>query len=129
MWRFIGNLKRAGKTILLTTHYLDEAEAISDEIAIISKGALLKVGTISELKGALSETVRVDIASDFSEEELALYGRVTYAGNIFRVVTNDLMAAKLANAAIARKVRANVLPISLDDVFISLVGVENDGDE
>ena len=126
VWRFIVKLKQQGKTILLTTHYLDEAEAISDQIAIISKGTLLKVGTVSELKGFLQETVRVDIASGFAEEELLAYGKVTRVGGVLRVLTNDEKASRLASVAISRKVGASVSPISLDDVFINLVGMDDD---
>ncbi|MBQ7335260.1 MAG: ABC transporter ATP-binding protein [Clostridia bacterium] len=49
LWRFIESLK--GKmTILLTTHYLEEAEALSDRIAVMSQGQLCAVGTAEELK-------------------------------------------------------------------------------
>ena len=99
---------------------------ISDQIAIISKGTLLKVGTVSELKGFLQETVRVDIASGFAEEELLAYGKVTRVGGVMRVLTNDEKASRLASVAIGRKVGASVSPISLDDVFINLVGMDDD---
>ena len=124
VWQFIVELKNRGKTILLTTHYLDEAEAISDQIAVISNGRLLKIGTVTELKASLTETVRVDIASGFSEEELSKYGRASRVGSVLRVLTDDERASKLSSLAIGRRVRANVSPITLDDVFINLVGTE-----
>ena len=124
VWRFIVELKNQGKTILLTTHYLDEAEAISDKIAVISNGKLLKVGTVGELKESLTETVRVDIPSGFSEDELSKYGRVSRVGSVLRVLTNDDNASRLTSMAIGRKAKANVSPITLDDVFINLVGTE-----
>jgi ABC-2 type transport system ATP-binding protein len=129
VWSFIVQLKHQGKTILLTTHYLDEAEAISDKIAIISNGSLLRIGTVSELKSSLAETARVDITSGFSEEELVKYGKVSRVGDILRVLTNDRKASELASVAIARKVSANVSPITLDDVFINLVGANQEAME
>lgn len=130
VWKLIVDLKHSGKTILLTTHYLDEAEAISDKIAIVSKGRVLKVGTVQELKSSLKETTRVDISSGFYEDELQHFGKVTQIGENFRVLTDDQSASRLAALAIERRARANVSPVSLDDVFIDLVGEgENDDDQ
>jgi ABC-2 type transport system ATP-binding protein len=126
VWKLIVNLKHSGKTILLTTHYLDEAEAISDQIAIVSMGKLLKVGTVLELKSSLKETIRVDITSGFSEDELLSFGKVIRIGDTLRVLTDEERAGKLASIAIERRTRANVAPVSLDDVFIDLVGAEED---
>lgn len=122
VWKLIVDLKHSGKTILLTTHYLDEAESISDKIAIISRGRLLRVGTVQELKSSLKETVRVDISAGFYEEELHNFGKVVRVGENYRVLTDEQRASKLAALAIERKARANVSPVSLDDVFIDLVG-------
>ena len=129
VWSLIIDLKHRGKTVLLTTHYLDEAESISDSIAIISKGKLLKVGTASELKSSLGGSVRVDVSSGFSEGELDAYGKVTRIGETYRVLTNESTAARIASIAIERKVRANVSPITLDDAFIDLVGTEENQGE
>ena len=124
VWSLIIDLKHQGKTVLLTTHYLDEAESISDSLAIISKGRLVKVGTVSQLKSSIGEKMRVDVASGFTEGELDAFGKVTRIGDSYRVLTDESRAAKIASIAIERKVRANVSPISLDDVFIDLVGAE-----
>lgn len=132
VWKLIVDLKHAGKTILLTTHYLDEAESISDKIAIVSKGRILKIGTVQELKSSLKETTRVDISSGFYREELEHFGKVTQIGENYRVLTDELRASQLASLAIERRARANVSPVSLDDVFIDLVGEgenEDEGDE
>lgn len=129
VWSLMIDLKHKGKTVLLTTHYLDEAESISDSIAIISKGKLLKVGTASELKSSLGGSVRVDVSSGFSEGELDAYGKVTRIGETYRVLTNESTAARIASIAIERKVRANVSPITLDDAFIDLVGTEENQGE
>ena len=126
VWKQIVELKHKGKTILLTTHYLDEAEAISDTIAVISKGTLLRVGTVTQLKSSINETIRVDVVSGFSGDELAEYGKVSKIGDAFRVLTNEKNAAIIASLAIDRKTRANVSPISLDDVFIDLVETQEE---
>jgi ABC-2 type transport system ATP-binding protein len=129
VWKLIVDLKHSGKTILLTTHYLDEAEAIADKIAIISKGRVLKIGTVPELKSSLKETMRVDISSGFYEDELHQFGKVSRVGDNFRVLTDEQHAGKLASLAIERRARTNVSPVSLDDVFIDLVGEGENEDE
>ena len=50
VWRTLKQLKRQGLTIFLTTHYMEEAEALSDRIGIMKDGALLAQGTAEELK-------------------------------------------------------------------------------
>ena len=129
VWKFMVELKRKGKTILLTTHYLDEAEAISDEIAIISDGKLLKVGTVPELKSSMRQSVRVDVSSGFSEDELAEYGKVARIGETLRVLTDERRANELVSLSIHRRAKVNLLPVSLDDVFVDLVGLEEDESE
>ena len=48
-WEFIGSLKEKGKTVVLTTHYIEEAEALSDHVAIIDFGELIDLGPPKEL--------------------------------------------------------------------------------
>jgi ABC-2 type transport system ATP-binding protein len=50
LWGYIRELNRGGLTILLTTHYLEEAEALCEEIALINGGRIVAQGTIEELK-------------------------------------------------------------------------------
>jgi ABC-2 type transport system ATP-binding protein len=51
VWDFIGDLKKHGKTIILTTHYMEEAETLCDRIGIIDHGKLIAMGTPGELMG------------------------------------------------------------------------------
>jgi len=50
IWNFIGSLKNSDKTIILTTHYIEEAESLCDKVAIIDYGQLVDIGTPKELK-------------------------------------------------------------------------------
>jgi len=52
MWSQIRALRDAGKTVLLTTHYLEEADALADRIIVISKGRVVREGTSAEIKSA-----------------------------------------------------------------------------
>jgi ABC-2 type transport system ATP-binding protein len=55
-WETIRNLRSLGTTILLTTHYLDEAEQLSDRVAVLREGRIVRVGTPDELTGESAET-------------------------------------------------------------------------
>jgi ABC-2 type transport system ATP-binding protein len=48
-WEYIGSLKGQGKTVILTTHYIEEAQSLSDRVGIIDYGELIALGTPSEL--------------------------------------------------------------------------------
>ena len=61
VWSLIQELKKEGKTILLTTHYMDEAEILSDKILIIDNGRTIKEGTMKDLRKVISQNIRVDI--------------------------------------------------------------------
>ncbi|HEY6961044.1 MAG TPA: ABC transporter ATP-binding protein [Gaiellaceae bacterium] len=55
-WQTIRNLRELGKTILLTTHYLDEAEQLADRVAVLRDGVIVREGTPAELTGGAVET-------------------------------------------------------------------------
>jgi ABC-2 type transport system ATP-binding protein len=55
-WDMIRSLRSLGKTILLTTHYLDEAEQLADRLAVLREGLIIRKGTPAELTGGSSET-------------------------------------------------------------------------
>lgn len=58
-WALIRTLKGEGRTILLTTHYLDEAEALADRVAVINKGQIIEVSTPAELGGRATSLAQV----------------------------------------------------------------------
>jgi ABC-2 type transport system ATP-binding protein len=55
-WEMIRSLRSLGKTILLTTHYLDEAEQLADRLAVLREGRIISEGTPAELTGGTHET-------------------------------------------------------------------------
>jgi ABC-2 type transport system ATP-binding protein len=63
VWDFISELKKEGKTIILTTHYMEEAEALCDRVGIIDHGKLIALGSPKELisKGKVSNLEEVFI--------------------------------------------------------------------
>jgi len=61
-WEFIGSLKEQGKTVILTTHYIEEAQALSDRVGIIDYGELIALGTPADL---MAEQDAKDLESVF----------------------------------------------------------------
>jgi len=68
IWDFVMELKDAGKTILLTTHYMEEAEEICDRVGVIDRGKLIELGTPSSLKAKYG-------ADDLEDVFIRLTGR------------------------------------------------------
>ncbi len=63
-WETVKGLTALGKTILLTTHFMDEAQALADRLAIIADGRIIATGTASELIGGASSTTTISFALD-----------------------------------------------------------------
>ena len=62
VWNAINQYRKKGRTIILTTHYLDEAAALSDEIAVVSRGKLVAQGKLEELRGMVQYNTRIRTA-------------------------------------------------------------------
>lgn len=124
VWSAIKDWKKEGKSILLTTHYMDEAEMLSDNIVIIDKGRIIAQGILNELRKIIPQNIRVDIAKDTVDTNLLkTYGSVVETGtNTVRVFAFDSAVKELSEFAIKKNIPFTVSPITLDDVFVSLVG-------
>jgi ABC-2 type transport system ATP-binding protein len=124
VWSAIKRWKKGNRSILLTTHYMDEAEMLSDYIVIIDNGHIIAEGTIRELRKFIPQNIRVDIAKNgINSEMLTRYGSVLDTGaDSIRVFTFESSIEELSEFAIKRNLPFTVSPITLDDVFVSLVG-------
>jgi len=130
VWDQLTRLKQEGRTIVLTTHYMDEAEALSDRLAIINRGKLVAHGTPQSVKASFTNrSAKVDVYSRFSEKELEPYGRVVKIAGRFRVLTDSEEAKRLGDEAVARGASIAIGPVSLDDVFVDIVGEAEKGEE
>ena len=123
IWGVLNEIQKEGRSILLTTHYIDEAEILSNNVAIIDQGKMVLSGSPAELLRNVKERVRVDIVgSTFSEEELNNYGRVVKLAERFRVLTDDRLGRELADEALKRGSDVGLARVSLEDLFVDLVG-------
>jgi ABC-2 type transport system ATP-binding protein len=137
-WELLEELRSAGATVVLTTHYMDEAERLADRIHIIDRGRMIASGTSLELtRGGHSATIRLVVTKPFPPDapvslRHALGDRVevTLLDELSIVVTGPADASSLA--VVSRWCEDNdVLPESLtlgqrtlEDVFLELTGRE-----
>ena len=132
IWKAIKEKKESGTTIMLTTHYMDEAEVLSDDIVIIDKGSVIAQGTISDIRKNIKENIKIEISkSGIDMETLKSYGSVIDTGaDILKLFTFESNIQELSGIAIKKNLFFKVSPITLDDVFVSLVGSEpNNSDD
>ena len=112
-WDTIGGLRGLGKTILLTTHYLDEAERLSDRVAVLRDGEIVALGPPAELTAALPAT---EIRFRRDGEEVVLHTEEPTR------VLHELAAEALAAG---RELEGlEVRRASLEDVYLALTGRE-----
>lgn len=135
MWALIDKLRNQGKTILLTTHYMEEAEKLCDRVGIIDDGKIIALDTPGNLVNSLMAESKIIVsvegkAPDISTlKELNATSRVEQDKDSFTLYTRDenLTLQELVRMADAKKFRLTNLHTespSLDDVFLSLTGRE-----
>lgn len=127
VWKSIKQKRDAGKTIILTTHYMDEAESLADELLLIENGRVVEGGTIRSLKAKIPQNVRIDISKEGTDlETLKSFGSVVdTGGNIFRIFTFESNIQEVTSMAMKKNIYFSISPITLDDVFVYLVKPKN----
>jgi ABC-2 type transport system ATP-binding protein len=112
-WEMIRSLRSLGKTVLLTTHYLDEAEQLADRVAVLRDGKVVRIGTPRELT---TTDLEVEIRFRRNGEEV-----VIRTGEATRVL-NELTSEALARGE--ELDRLEVRRPTLEEVYLSLTGEE-----
>jgi len=122
VWQAIRRASREHRTIVLTTHYLDEAEALSTRLALIESGHLQLEGSPEDLRARVRYPYRVTIQGAFPREELDAYGKVTPIEGGTLLFTREREAHEVAKKALERGHRISMGPVSLEDIFLDVVG-------
>ena len=132
LWDVVLGLKGRGRSVLLTTHYMEEAEVLCDRLAIMDHGRILESGTVDELvtRRFHERAVRFDAIEGLPDEQLASYPAVTavkHEGAAVLLFTRDVPAT--IGAVLAASERLAVEPANLavrratlEDVFLDLTG-------
>ena len=114
-WEMIRSLRSLGKTVVLTTHYLDEAEQLSDRVAVMREGRIVRVGTPAELT---TTDLQTEIRYRRNGEEV-----------LVQTAEPTRVLAELTSAAVARGEELEGLQVrrpSLEEVYLALTAEEED---
>ena len=129
LWKFIAGLNRQGHTVLLTTHYLEEAEALCGRVAMLKTGRVVALERTSELlKAASSNVLRFKVDAELPEA-LASQARIT--GRIVQFPAHDAREIEQYLAAVREAgLQAQDVEIrkaDLEDVFVDVMARNHDG--
>jgi ABC-2 type transport system ATP-binding protein len=129
VWESLRNLTRRGSTILLTTHYLDEAEALSQRLYIIERGEVLVSGTADDLKRSVGGTLKVLMAGGAKEvEKFRSFGSCVADGEHLTVLVAPERIGEILDLAVRSQLTATVGPVTLEEAFLRVVGRSIDAD-
>jgi len=123
LWQFVAKLNRQGSTVLLTTHYLEEAEALCGRLAMLKQGRVLALASTSELlKSASSNVLRFKIDGQLPTE-LASKARIT--GRIVQFPAHDAVEIETYLAAVRQAglvaEDVEIRKADLEDVFLDVM--------
>ena len=128
LWELLAGLNDSGRTVVLTTHYMDEAEALCDRVAIIDHGRILELDTPANLVRGLDAPTRITVATGqlTPEEAGAIAGVDEVLEDPAGVVlsTREPVAVLTALAQQEHLAGIQVQTGTLEDVFLSLTGRE-----
>ncbi|MGH2466974.1 MAG: ATP-binding cassette domain-containing protein [Candidatus Limnocylindrales bacterium] len=132
LWDLVKGLQAQGKSVLLTTHYMDEAEVLCDRVAIMDHGKILDLGTVDELVGRRfhERAVRFDRVDGLGDTRMATFpgvSRVAHEDGLVLLYTRDVPATIGAVLAATEAIGAQpndltVRRATLEDVFLELTG-------
>jgi ABC-2 type transport system ATP-binding protein len=135
LWDLIEGFKEAGRTILLTTHYMDEAERLCDRVAIMDHGKIIALGTPIDLIASIGAAHLVELSmgeqtAAVDVDALRRIAGVRQAGLATGTVRLEAVDLHSVLPALIEEVRRQGVPLSelrthsatLEDVFVSLTG-------
>jgi len=125
-WELMESIKARRKTIILTTHYMEEAELLCDEIVIMDRGCIIAQGPPRRLLHEHFDEVLLELPSqDFPESARGLPLKIIEASDRVEITTHDLEGTlRTLIAAQVPLARLRVRPGNLEDLFLELTGSE-----
>ena len=118
VWDALAELRKSGAAILLTTHYIEEAELLSDEVFIIDAGTIVRRGSPRDLLSLVPEDAVVEAyggSLDLDERHVRL-------GNRYIIYVDSSMAGPLSSELIRRGMTVTIRRKTLEDAVIYLLG-------
>ena len=132
LWEFVQAINEAGRTVVLTTHYMQEAEFLCDRIAIMDRGKIVALDTPANLVRSLPVPYQIRLGAeclDFIGEirQLACVQDAVVEDSVVRLLSTDASETvpalmEWANGSNVRLSHLEVIPSNLEDVFLSITG-------
>ncbi|HEY7168316.1 MAG TPA: ABC transporter ATP-binding protein [Candidatus Binatia bacterium] len=133
LWSRVRELRAGGKTVLITTHYMDEAQRLCDRVAIVAAGKIISQGAPADLIAKLAaETIELDCSPEEERDLLrgvASIARRLRAGNRLMLYLDHAtpVVDQIRKHAASDHRAIIVRPTNLEDVFLSLTGTSLEG--
>jgi ABC-2 type transport system ATP-binding protein len=132
LWEVVRTMKAEGRTTMLTTHYMDEAEALCDRLAILDHGKILRSGTPAELIAGLGIPSVIELTFDGTAPDPSAFASrlgvaVEARGDVWEIPTPDpkTLLPRLLTATESERLDYNQVHVrraTLEDVFLQLTG-------
>ena len=137
MWKVVEKLRQTGVTIILTTHYIEEAEAIADRVAVINQGEIVVVEDKKELLKKMGhKTLTIELQEKISTipEKLSKYDLITSNDNMSLIYTYNVQSERTGITNLLQDLREAGLKMkdlkteqsTLEKIFVSLVKENNE---
>ena len=130
-WEIVHNLRSLGKTVLLTTHYMDEAQHLADRVIVIARGTIVAEGPPETIAGRANAATTIGFSVPAAIAPTMPLAAARHDNGTFRVEssdpTRDLL--RLTTWAIDSRVTLEGLTVSrpsLEDVYLQLIGEEHE---
>jgi ABC-2 type transport system ATP-binding protein len=133
LWDVVQGLKKSGRTVLLTTHHMDEAERLCDRVGVVDHGKLIALGAPRELIASLGGQEVIELVPAHGALDEGELGKLTGIHGVRRVAGGFALAAEPLHVALpalvdylraagVRLERLATRHATLEDVFVSLTG-------
>lgn len=128
VWTILREMVNHGKTIILTTHIMEEAEMVSDRVAIMHKGLVVAQGAPDQIRQRITDKYRIVVEGNLKDLGLAENGNhtVTFGNKHIVYVKSESEALQLVEKALRKGLKAEAAGVTLEDTFVRLVGGELD---
>ena len=137
MWKIVENLRKTGVTIILTTHYIEEAEAIADRVGVINQGEIIVVDDTKELLKKMGhKKLTVELQENINEipSSLSKYNLILGANKMSLDYTYNVQAKQTGITNLLQDLKDAGLKLkdlkteqsTLEKIFVSLVKEKNE---
>ena len=125
LWEFIKRLNREGHTIILTTHYLEEAEELCSRVALMKQGEVIALDSTKNLLASIpGKNLKLKLSADLPQSLTAMVRHqdaLDYMLNLNEITQIEFVLAELRNANVS-VLDMQLIEPDLEDVFVDLIG-------